>query len=109
MKLDVPRDVIGDLWPLVRGGEASAASRSLVETYLAEDAAFGETLRKAELIAPSMPAIRLSADAERRLLDDARERARIKLILVGVAIATASLALLAALAGALFFFGRAGL
>jgi len=103
MKLDVTRDVVNDLWPLVRTGEASADSRALVQTFLAADAAHAATLQSSERLSGLMPAIQLSPEAERRLLDDARERARMKLLIVGGAVALVGVVALAALAGALFF------
>jgi hypothetical protein len=53
-----------------------------------------------------MPAVRLSPDAERRLLDDARERARVKLLVVGAAVGLAGLVVLAALGGVLLLMIR---
>jgi hypothetical protein len=50
--------------------------------------------------------MQLSPDAERRLVDDARDRARMKLMLVGAAVGLTALILLTALAGALFFMAR---
>jgi hypothetical protein len=102
MMLEVTRKVVSDLWPLVRADEASADSRTLVETFLAQDPAYAETLRASESLRGVVPAVRLSADAERRLLDDARERAQMKLLIVGGSIVLGALVLLTALVGALF-------
>ncbi len=106
MKLDVSRDVVSDLWALCRAQEASTDSRKLVETFLAEDRAFAATLDTSARAAPIVPRILLSPDAERRLVDDARDRARTRLMLAGAAIGLTALILLTALAGALFFMAR---
>lgn len=108
MMLEVTRKVVSDLWPLVRTGEASADSRSLVDAFLAQDQGFAATLQASEGVQGLVPAIRLSPDAERRLLDDARERAQIKLLLVGGSIVLLGVVLLTALGGALFLVFRAG-
>lgn len=102
MKLEVTRDVVSDLWPLCSAGEASAGSRALVEAFLREDSTFAATLRASEGLPRVMPAFRLSPDAERRLLDQAQERARMKLLVIGGAIALAGIVALVALGGVLF-------
>jgi hypothetical protein len=101
MKLDVTRDVVNDLWPLYEAKEASPDSRALVEAYLAEDAAFVSLLRGG---GPrrAVPELRLSADAERQLLDDARVRAQARLKLVGGSIVLAWFLAAAAIAVLLF-------
>jgi len=91
MKLEVTPDVVSDLWPLCRTGDATSDSRALVEAYLAGDPALAEKLKRGDSLPGVMPAIRLSPDAERRLLDDARRRARTKLLLIGGAIALGGL------------------
>jgi ferric-dicitrate binding protein FerR (iron transport regulator) len=105
MQIEVTRDVVGDLWPLCRSGEASADSRALVDTFLSEDEAFASTLRESEKLSGIMPALRLSPEAERRLLDDARKRARTKLMLLGGGVVIAGLAMLTALWGLLWLMG----
>jgi ferric-dicitrate binding protein FerR (iron transport regulator) len=105
MKLEVTRDVVNDLWPLCRSGEASADSRALVDTYLAQDAAFASTLQESGRLTQAMPPFRLSPGAERRLLDDARERARLKMYVIGGAIALTGFLLLVALGGLLLLRG----
>lgn len=102
MKLDVTRDVVSDLWPLYRSGDASGDSRRLVDAFVAEDRAFAATLQESEKLAGVVPAPRLSPDAERRLLDDARERAHAKLLIIGAAVGLTGVLLLASLGGALF-------
>jgi len=102
MKFDVTRNVVSDLWPLCQSGDASEDSRALVDAYLAGDTDFATTLRESERFGGAVPSLRLSPDAERRLLDDARSRARLKLLMVGGGIALTGLILLTALGGALF-------
>jgi ferric-dicitrate binding protein FerR (iron transport regulator) len=106
MKFEVTRDVVSDLWPLCRSGDATADSRALVDAYLAEDGSFVSTLQEGERLTGAMPALRLSPDAERRLLDDARGRARMKLLVVGGAIALVGFLALVALGGALLLAAR---
>ncbi len=101
MKLDVTRNVVSDLWPLCRTGDASADSRALVDNFLAQDDAFAASLRDSDTLTRAVPGFRLSPDAERRLLDDARQRARAKLMVVGAAIGLTGLIALIALGGAL--------
>ncbi len=102
MKLDVTRDVVMDLWSLCEAGAATTDSRALVDAFLAADPGFAETLRASERLVDLVPPVRLSPDAERRILDDARRRARMKLMIVGGAVAMGGLLLLVALLGAVF-------
>jgi len=101
MKLDVTRDVVSDLWPLYSAGEASNDSRKLVDEYLSGDEGFRAVLRASETAGRGVPAFRLSPDAERRLIDNAHERARMKMWIIGGAIGFAGLIALIALAGAM--------
>jgi len=103
MKLEVTRSVVSDLWPLYQSGDVSTDSRTLVDAFLAEDRAFAATLVQSERLPKMMPGIRLSPDAERRLLDDARQRARTKLLLIGGAMALAGLLTIGAFAALLVF------
>ncbi len=102
MKLEITRDIVSDLWPLYESGEATADSRALVEAYLHEDDAFASLLKEGEKMSTAMPQLRLSPDAERRLLDEARARARTRLLLVAGALAVGGLLMVAALGGALY-------
>jgi anti-sigma factor RsiW len=104
MKLEVTRDVVADLWPLYESGEASMDTRALVDAFLSEDPPFASKLAESqqEPRLNVMPAVRLSPDAERRLLDDARERAQTKMVLVGVAVAVAGFVLLAIIVSVAF-------
>lgn len=102
MKLEVTREIVSDLWSLYQSGEASADSRTLVDSFLAHDRTFESMLQASKEVTRAMPAgLRLSPDAERRLLDDARGRARLKLLVVGAGIALAGSVMLIALGGVL--------
>jgi hypothetical protein len=106
MKFEVTRDVVSDLWPLCRSGEASADSRALVDAFLSEDAHFASTLRYSENLTGVMPSVRLSPDAERCLLNEARKRAQWKLLVAGAAVALAGLIAFSALGGLLYMMSR---
>jgi hypothetical protein len=106
MMYDVTREVVSDLWPLCRCGEASADSRRLVDAFLAADGEFAARLRESDSLSRALPPYRLSPDAELRLLHDARERARWKMLLVGGVIALGALALLGAMGIAFMTFGK---
>lgn len=102
MKLEVTRDVVSDLWPLYEAKEASADSRAVVEAYLAGDEAFGALLRGSGGLKRAASELRLSPDAERQLLDDARARAGARLKLIGGSIVLAWFLAAAAIAVLLF-------
>ena len=104
MKLEVTRHVVSDLWPLYRAGDASPDSRGLVEAFLAGDAAFASTLKESEMLTHVVPPVRLSPEGELRLLQDAQQRARTKLLVAAGSIAAGAILLFAALAGALWVF-----
>ncbi len=99
MKLEVTRDVVNDLWPLSQSGDASADSQALIEAYLVDDPSFATELKENDMLNEAMPEIHLSPDAERRLLDDAQKRARLKLMVIGGAIGLAGFITIGALAG----------
>jgi hypothetical protein len=101
MMLEVTRDVISDLWPVYRSGEAKAETRHLVDAFLREDASFASVLRASEGAGSGAGSLRLSPDAERRLLDEAGRRARGKLWLIAGAVGLGGLILLVALGGLL--------
>lgn len=103
MKTEITRNVVRDLWALCQSGDASADSRAVVDAYLATDTEFAATLRETAKMNTLIPGITLSADAERRMLDEARHRARLQLLLVGGGLAI----LLLALCGALVLIFRA--
>jgi ferric-dicitrate binding protein FerR (iron transport regulator) len=106
MNMKVTRNVVHDLWPLCQSGEASPDSQALVDAYLATDPEFTITLKETTKMKTAMPGYQLSPDAERRLLDEARSRARTRLLIIGGGIAAAALMLLVALFGVLMLYLR---
>lgn len=109
MRPDVTRDVVSDLWTLCRTGDASADTRALVDAFLAEDPGLAESLKKEEeTMSTIVPQVRLSPDAERRMLDDAAKSARLKLLIVGGSVALGAALLFAAFAGVLILTFRYG-
>jgi hypothetical protein len=107
MKADITRDVISDLWPLYKAGEASADSRRMIEAFLAEDGAYRTLLDESETISRGLPdGVGLSPDAELRLIALARERIRTTAWLVGAAIGAFVFVSLAFVGGALLFAFR---
>lgn len=106
MKLEVTREVINDLWPLYQAGEASPDSRVLINAFLAEDQTFASILRNSERIPRTVPSLHLAAEAERRLLDTAKEKARLRLLLTGVFVTVATVVLLIVLAAILLLAFR---
>ncbi len=61
MKMEVSSTVISDLWPVYASGEASPASRALVEAFLAADPALAQALHDSSGVtlgvtkAPALP------------------------------------------------------
>ncbi|MBC7767373.1 MAG: hypothetical protein H7124_01155 [Phycisphaerales bacterium] len=86
MSADVTRDVISDLWPLYKTGEASADTVRLVETFLEQDGAFRTLLEKSEAISSGLARPHFSPDAELRLLSVARKRVIGTIVLASVSI-----------------------
>jgi len=75
MNMDVSRPVISDLWPAYTSGEASAETRSLIETFLAADPVFAKTLHDSSgftVGVSSAPA--LPPDHELRTLSKVKKR-----------------------------------
>jgi ferric-dicitrate binding protein FerR (iron transport regulator) len=87
---------------LPRAASASPDTKALVDTFLAEDSAFASTLKKSEALGQVVPPVSLSPGVERRLLDEAQRNARLKLKIIGGAIAAAAFLLFAALCGAMW-------
>ena len=83
MNIQVTRNVVHDLWPLCKSGDASPDSRALVDAYLASDTEFATQLKEIDTMTTALPNVTLSPDTERRLLEEARSKARTKLLLVG--------------------------
>ena len=106
MKVDVTREVVSDLWPLCQSGDASADSQAIVTQFLAQDAQLASTLKESENVRRVVPTVRLSPDAELRLLQDARRRARLRLLIIGGAIVLAATLLFAAFGAILLVFAR---
>jgi hypothetical protein len=102
------RDVVSDLRALCRTGEASADSRALVDAFLAEDTEFSESLKEGEAMNTIVPHVRLSPDAERRMLDDAAKTTRLRLLILGGSVTLAAVLLLAAFAGIVLALFRNG-
>jgi ferric-dicitrate binding protein FerR (iron transport regulator) len=106
MRLEVTREVVSDLWPLYSSGEASQESRALVDAFLASDKGFASTLQRSEGRKLALPDLRLSPDAERRLLDDAARRARQQLLFRGAVLAVVAIIAAVALGGVLLLTFR---
>ena len=86
MKSDITREVVSDLWPLYRAGEASADTRRLIEAYLAADPEYRAFLEESDRMSKILPEMTLSPDNDVRLLEVARQRIRTNAWLVGAAI-----------------------
>ena len=80
-----------------------SSARAKTVLILEDDTEFAATLKETAKMNTLIPGVTLSPDAERRMLDDARDQARIKLLLVGGGLAI----LLLALCGALVLIFRA--
>jgi anti-sigma factor RsiW len=85
--LNVTRDVITDLIPLYVSGEASADSRALVETFLAQDPEFARWVNDSRdrLLAVDAPTI-LTKDKEMKSLETTKRTLRWHGALFGFAI-----------------------
>jgi anti-sigma factor RsiW len=86
---DVPRDVLLDLLPIYAAGEASAATRALVEAHLAKDADLAQRLREARALPKLAPA--LPPELELRALRRTRGALALQRWLFGLAIVFTSL------------------
>ena len=62
------------------------------------------TLKESEMLSHVVPPVRLSPEGELRLLQDAQQRARTKLLVVAGSIAAGAVLLFAAFAGVLWVF-----
>lgn len=87
MRYDVTRDVVSDLWPLCQAGEASRDSQTMVDAYLAYDGEFAALLKAGDEVRRLVPSVRLSPDAELRVLHEAQRNARTKLLIIGGSVA----------------------
>ena len=88
---DVPREVLLDLLPVYASGEASAATRALVEAHLAKDAELARRLHEAKALPKLAPA--LPPDLELRALRRTRGALALQRWLFGLAIAFTALSL----------------
>jgi ferric-dicitrate binding protein FerR (iron transport regulator) len=93
MNIQVTRNVVHDLWPLCKSGDASPDSRALVDAYLASDTEFAAQLKEIDTMTVALPNVTLSPDTERRLLGEARSKARTRMLLVGGGLVIALFAL----------------
>ena len=107
MKYEVTRNVIEDLWPLYQSNDIGSEGRALVDTFLSQDIEFASVLRESKRISPVIPSFQLSPDQERRLMDKARERVRMKLLIIGGSIAITGFIMIIALGAVIvLMFGR---
>jgi predicted anti-sigma-YlaC factor YlaD len=75
--MNISPDVISDLLPLYLAGEASAATRALVEEYLREHPAFAEQVREqvarsTRLLTAATPSASVLSDHEKATLERVR-------------------------------------
>lgn len=103
MKAEITRDVVSDLWPLHRSGEASADSTRLIESFLTQDPEFRTMLEESERIRRGVPDAALSSEAEMQLIELSRQRIRTTARLIGAAIGAFVFVSMAFLFSALFF------
>ena len=87
---------------MARVALAGTDSKALVDTFLAEDSAYASKLKASEGLGPVVPRVDLSPDAERRLLDEAQRNARLKLQIIGGAIAAAAILVFTGLCAAIW-------
>ena len=107
MKYEITRDLVKDLWPLYQTNDISVDSRRMVEEFLSLDKEFAENLRDVQTIPEIVPSYRLSPDQQRRLLDNARDRARMRLLIIGGSVGLAGfIALIALIALIVLMFSR---
>lgn len=100
-------NVVTDLWLLEQAGEASADSRALVRSYTESRPDLRARLEAGRSL-PAFQPKHLSPNAEMLALENAREKARHKMILIGVGMAMLAVTVLAALGGAMFLFMSRG-
>jgi hypothetical protein len=108
MRYDVTRDVVSDLYPLYQSGEASRDSKALVDAYLASDSEFATLLEAGDQVRRVVPQVRLSPEAELRVLQEAQRTARTRLLIIGGTVALGGTLALLSLLAVLFVFLRAG-
>jgi hypothetical protein len=107
MKYEITRDLVKDLWPLYQTNDISEDSRRMIEEFLSRNREFEKNLREIRTISEIVPSHRISPDQERRLLDSARDRARMKLLIIGGSIGLAGfIALISLIALIFLMFSR---
>lgn len=90
-RVDVPREVLLDLLPIYASGEASAATRALVEAHLAKDADLARRLHEAKSLPQLAPV--LPPELELRALRRTRGALALQRWLFGFAIMFTALTL----------------
>ena len=90
-RVDVPREVLLDLLPVYASGEASAATRALMEAHLAKDADLARRLHEARAL-PRLAAV-LPPELELRALRRTRGALALQRWLFGFAIMFTALTL----------------
>ena len=83
-RVDLPREVLLDLLPIYASGEASAATRALVEAHLAKDADLAHRLEEAKTLPSLAPG--LPPELELRALHRTRGALALQRWLFGLAI-----------------------
>ena len=77
MNLEVTQPIISDLWPIYASGEASAETRALVESFLAADPVFAQSLNESSRLAlGTATGPELSPDHELQTLTKVKRRLR---------------------------------
>lgn len=93
--MNITRDIVLDLLPLYLAGEATADSRSAVESFLAEDSELAQTVKEMEI--PRMHEVpkAISKEAELEAYKKANMLTTIRTIVLSVILAGTFLALVA--------------
>jgi hypothetical protein len=87
MNCDVNREIVSDLLPLYLAGEASAATRSLVEAFLREDAELALRVQAQAATIAALPFRGpLRSDAELRTIRRTRRALHLRGTILGIAI-----------------------
>ena len=84
--MPVERDVILDLVPLYLGGDASPATRKLVEAYAREHTDIADLLQAPDPVGLVAPNVAIPKEMEMRVLERTKSLLRIRSILLGTAI-----------------------
>lgn len=84
--MPVERDVILDLVPLVLSGDASPATRQLVEAYAAEHTDIADLLQTPDPLGLVTPDVAIPKEMEMRALDRTKSLLRMRGLLLGTAI-----------------------